>query len=378
MKKRVAFVGDVSKEWMGGLNYFKNLLFAINTAKDEEIEIVVFVGKNTDIEIKKMFSAYAPVIENSLFDRKSLKWYIQKVEQKIFRTNYLLTRFFKKYNIQVVSHASFFGTKGIKTINWIPDFQHIHLPQMFSAKEIKKRDNNFLELIRYSDKIVLSSDDALKDFKAFAPDYTFKASVLQFVSQPDKKYFDIQENEKKRLFEKYNLPDEFYYLPNQFWKHKNHMLAFQSIKLLVDNKVNICLVCTGYLEDYRNSDYIIEIQNFVKYNQLENSIKLLGLVDYEDVFRLIKFSKAVINPSLFEGWSSTVEECKSIGKNMILSDLDVHKEQYPEATFFDRNSSLSLSNVLKDYVKPEESLGDQNLEKRTRDFALKYINLIKK
>jgi len=37
-----------------------------------------------------------------------------------------------------------------------------------------------------------------------------------------------------------------------------------------------------------------------------------------------------------------------------------------------------LSNVLKDFVKPEESLGDQNLEKRTRDFALKYINLIKK
>jgi hypothetical protein len=36
---------------------------------------------------------------------------------------------------------------------------------------------------------------------------------------------------------------------------------------------------------------------------------------------------------------------------MILSDLDVHKEQYPNATFFERNSVESLKNILKNYKK---------------------------
>lgn len=97
-------------------------------------------------------------------------------------------------------------------------------------------------------------------------------------------------------------------MPNQFWKHKNHMLVFKAINELKKENVEICLVCTGHLDDYRNKNYILEIKN----NNLEKNIKLLGLV-----FALIKFSKAVINPSLFEGWSSTVEECKSVGKNMI-------------------------------------------------------------
>ena len=99
-------------------------------------------------------------------------------------------------------------------------------------------------------------------------------------------------------------------------------------------------------------------------------------MDYEDVFALIKFSKAVINPSLFEGWSSTVEECKSVGKNMILSDLDVHKEQYPNAVFFKRDSIESLKEVLKFY-KIENESNVEPLEARTKKFANIYVSVCK-
>ena len=39
------------------------------------------------------------------------------------------------------------------------------------------------------------------------------------------------------------------------------------------------------------------------------------------------FASALINPSRSEGWSTTVEEAKSFGVPMILSDIDVHREQ---------------------------------------------------
>ena len=373
---KVGFIGSVSKEWMGGLNYFKNLLFAINSVEKKELEVFVFVGKKIDIETKRMFQEYATVIEDSVFDRKSIKWFLSKIEKKIFKTNILLENILKKHNIQILSHAAITNLKNVKTINWIPDFQHIHLPQMFSEKEIQNRNNNFLKLIRDSDLIVLSSFDALKDMKKFAPNYEDKARVLQFVSQPNSRYFELGEHDKSLLLQKYEIKDDFFYIPNQFWKHKNHMMIFEAISELKKDGIEINIVCTGYLGDYRNKTYIDDAREFIKSNNLEDNIKLLGLVDYEDVFALIKFSKAVINPSLFEGWSSTVEECKSVGKNMILSDLDVHKEQYPNAVFFKRDSIESLKEVLKFY-KIENESNVEPLEARTKKFANIYVSVCK-
>lgn len=372
---KVGFIGAVSKEWMGGLNYFNNLLFAIDSLNNKELQIFVFVGKKTDEDIKNMFKQYATVIEDSIFDRKSFKWFLMKLEQKIFKTNFLLENILKKYDIQILSHTSITKFKNIKTINWIPDFQHIHLPQMFSKKEIDNRDKSFMQIIKESDIVVLSSFDALTDLKNFSSEYQNKARVLQFVSQPNSRYFELNENNKNNVFKKYDIKDDFFYMPNQFWKHKNHMTVFKAVNELKKDGIQICVVCTGHLADYRNKTYIDEIKNFIKINNLEKNIKLLGLVEYEDVFALIKFSKAVINPSLFEGWSSTVEECKSVEKNMILSDLDVHKEQYPNATFFERNSVESLKNQLKNYKEQDLNYNLESLDIRTKKFADTYVSI---
>ena len=374
---KVGFIGAVSKEWMGGLNYFNNLLFAIDSLNNKELQIFVFVGKKTDEDIKNMFKQYATVIEDTIFDRKSFKWFLMKLEQKIFKTNFLLENILKKYDIQILSHTSITKFKNIKTINWIPDFQHIHLPQMFSKKEIDNRDKSFMQIIKDSDVVVLSSFDALTDLKNFSSEYQNKARVLQFVSQPNSRYFELNENDKNNVFKKHDIKDDFFYMPNQFWKHKNHVTVFTAINELKKDGIELCVVCTGHLADYRNKTYIDEIKNFIKINNLEKNIKLLGLVEYEDVFTLIKFSKAVINPSLFEGWSSTVEECKSVEKNMILSDLDVHKEQYPNATFFERNSVESLKNILKNYKKENIDSNIESLEIRTKKFADTYVSICK-
>ena len=55
----------------------------------------------------------------------------------------------------------------------------------------------------------------------------------------------------------------------------------------------------------------------------------------------------MLNPSLFEGWSTTVEEARAMGTPMVLSDLEVHLEQMgKQATYFERNSAQSLANAL--------------------------------
>lgn len=377
-KINVGFIVPTSQAWMGGVNYFKNLFFAISSIQDNNIKIFIFVGKKADKEIKKIFSAYGKIIEDSILDRKSIKWFSTKILGEFFSSNILLDRLLKKYNIHILSHTSEKNLKCCKIISWIPDFQHIHLPHMFLEKNIKNRNKEFLESIRVADKVILSSYDAFEDFKKFSPEYEFKAAVLQFVSQPEKKYHDFTSHDKELLLKKYKIPEEFYFIPNQFWKHKNHKIILECIKLLNNDALNNYFVFSGYMQDTRHKEYMSELKNYIDNNNLSKNVFLLGLIDYKDVFKLIRFSKAVINPSLFEGWSSTVEECKSIGKNLILSDINVHKEQCPDAMFFDRHSAVSLKEILSNYTITTESLNKENdLQEKTRNFGQQYLNIIK-
>ena len=79
----------------------------------------------------------------------------------------------------------------------------------------------------------------------------------------------------------------------------------------------------------------------------------------------------IINPSLFEGWSSTVEEAKSLGKNIILSDLNVHKEQNPpNALYFSALDDKQLAEILKEKWQSNSFGPDFELEKSARENML--------
>ena len=372
----VGFIIYSSKELMGVSNYLKNLIFAIASIKKRNIKVTVFVGKKENEQTKIFYKKYATVVEDSMFDIKSMKYFLKNLEYKIFSSNLFLEIFLKKHNINILSHSSIINLKNIKLINWIADFQHLHLPHMFSKNEVDKRNKYFRELIEKSNIIILSSFDALRDFNNFDNNKNHKAKVLQFVSQPNKIYFKLDLNDKKELLKQFNLEENFYYIPNHYWKHKNHMFVFKAINELKKEGIIINVVCTGYPDDYRNKDYFQNLITYVNKNNLNKNIRIFGVVTYEEVFSLIKFSKAVINPSLFEGWSSTVEECKSVGKNMILSDLSVHREQYPNETFFDKSSSTSFKNVIKNYEKKSFGGSKNLLEDKTNKFASTYVKIL--
>jgi glycosyltransferase involved in cell wall biosynthesis len=238
---------------------------------------------------------------------------------------------------------------------------------MFSESEIEIRGNHYKLLARHSDIVILSSYDALEDYKNFAPEFAHKGRVLHFVSIPDTRVYEENKNLKEKIYSKYNLNSKFFYMPNQFWKHKNHKVVFEAVNQLKKSNLDIQVVFTGHLNDYRNNDHISELQDCVKQNNLEENIKILGLVEYEEVLFLMRNCISLINPSLFEGWNTMVEEAKSIGKNIILSDLKVHREQNPpEAIYFDPNNSEQLAEILKNKWQNSEGGPDYELEEKAK------------
>jgi hypothetical protein len=98
---------------------------------------------------------------------------------------------------------------------------------------------------------------------------------------------------------------------------------------------------------------------------------------------LMRASAAVLNPSLFEGWSTTVEECKSLGVRMIVSDLAVHCEQLgTNAEFFDPRNPSAIAAALEKVwsggwssATPEEqSAAARDAAARIREFAVQLTS----
>jgi glycosyltransferase involved in cell wall biosynthesis len=90
----------------------------------------------------------------------------------------------------------------------------------------------------------------------------------------------------------------------------------------------------------------------------------------------MQHATALINPSLFEGWSTAVEEAKSIGKRIILSDISVHREQNPDGgIFFNPNNSTELANILQEiWINPNEEKDHQLLSSAQKTLALRRNN----
>jgi len=123
----------------------------------------------------------------------------------------------------------------------------------------------------------------------------------------------------------------------------------------------------------------------VKQYKLESNISFLGLVDYAIVKALMHKSLAVINPSLFEGWSTTVEEAKGVGKKVLLSNIPVHQEQKPERSYyFDPKRPEELAKLLLQI--PGEYSSDEEKASRFRafetqkqkylEFGIQYQNIL--
>jgi hypothetical protein len=90
----------------------------------------------------------------------------------------------------------------------------------------------------------------------------------------------------------------------------------------------------------------------------------------------------LLNPSLFEGWSTTVEEGKVFNKKMILSNIKVHKEQCSsKAAYFKRNNPTELAKKIIQLSKEKNnyqkiSIIKKNYKKSRISFAKNYLKII--
>jgi len=223
--------------------------------------------------------------------------------------------------------------------------------------------------------IVFSSQSALNDFNIFFPDAKNKKMVLQFaVVHPD-----LKSNQIDDVKLKYGIEGEYFFSPNQFWQHKNQIAIIEAAKILKAQGIVVKIIFTGKEHDYRNPDYTANLKQKVLDYQLENDILFLGFIDRMDQLVLMKNAQAIIQPSLFEGWSTVVEDAKALNQTLIVSNITVHKEQLEDkAYFFSPDDYNELATKIVEVMeKPANKLRyDLDYSVNIEKFALNLLSVI--
>lgn len=343
-------------KWFGGLNYLKNLIAIVKKFKGEKTNVflITFSQNSYELAIRHEICEEQNIITiNSLFLRfKALALLSAFLP---FTRNSFYTAI-RENEIEVVFEAGIFlgFDSNVPILHWIPDFQHKVYPEYFSKFALLKREIITFFVLKFRRNILVSSESAKQDFVEHYSRYHGNVHVCPFaVQKPLDQELNIGTIDA--AISKFIPDKKFIYLPNQFWKHKNHRLVIDALEILIESFPHVIIVCTGETIDYRNPSYFNELQHYLISKNLCKRFVILGHVDYSIVRYLMHLSLAIVNPSFFEGWSTSVEEAKSLNKDLILSDIAVHREQAPDAHFFDPNSAKSLADTLSSYLSQKET-----------------------
>jgi len=332
---------------MGGIQYFNRLLFSLKAYSDL-IEPVVFTGKKSDISFIPP-EMDIEVVQSLYFD---ITPRIPKIHKRIISLlshDPILDKILTHYRIDIISHIMpnqwpYACLSHIPTIGWIPDLQHKYLPQFFTPSEIQDRDSTYLQLLSGTNFSISSSQSAKNDVLSFYGIKASKIGVLSFYAFYDP-YLSIPTTQE--LYQKYSFTGDYFFIPNQFWQHKNHLVVIEACIKIREMGHSCVIICTGDTTDYRNSNFYSQLQNTISTHRLETSFLVVGKIPYNDLIGFMLGSIAVINPSFFEGWSTTVEEAKFWNIPLILSDIPVHREQNPnDVMYFHPNDSKALAEIL--------------------------------
>lgn len=350
-RTRIGILFYFSSQWMGGIIYIINLVKILNHLEEEKKpEIFVFYRPELKRFLNEFNYPYLNLIEWSY--PSVIKGTLLSL---LTRKNLFVDNMLNSYKLDAVFPLHDFPVKtrtNVKLISWWADLQHRYYPEFFTPMQNRGRELRIKNILKNCGHLVLSSQDVFDDFRQF---YKIRDDMRVYIYH----FVSVIENTEgvniNDLRLKYNLPEKYFLVSNQFHKHKNHKVVLQAVAKLKEEGFNLNLAFTGKLPSAQDSPYLGEIHHLIEDNNLQHQVNILGVIPRNDQLAIMRHSQAVIQPSLFEGWSTVIEDAVSLQVPVIASGLKVNKEQLgKDGCYFEPHDYEALAAILK--CHPERDL----------------------
>lgn len=246
----------------------------------------------------------------------------------------------------------------IPRIGYLFDFQHKYLPEFFTENYMNKREKVFQRQIANSKYLIVNSMACKDDIKKFYPNSKCQVIALPFAP------FLMPKNDEEYDIKKYKLPPKYYMISNQFWAHKNHIVAFEALENIYKKGItDLHIVCTGKMFDDKKPEYVKNLLNIVQGYKCKANIHFLGYIPKNDQIEIMRNSIGVIQPTLFEGGpgGGEVYNALCLGVCCLVSDIPVNREikNYNSVYFFNPKDSNELAELMlknREFKREDEAV----------------------
>ncbi len=256
-------------------------------------------------------------------------------------------------------------------------FPHFNVPYFFNKKFVVtvhdltlskfpgKKMNSFLHRFVYfkilrhalqkSKHILTVSKNTKKDIIEDEKILENKITIAH--NAVGKEFFEYKNNNLNKDFNKYFL------YTGQHREHKNVITLVKAFHIFLKNNSKYKLILTG-----KPNPLYPDVSNYIKSNNLEENIILVGLVSEEKLLSLYQNAKAYIFPSLYEGFGIPPLEAMAMNTPVIASNSSCIPEICEDAAiYFDPYNQDELAKKMQNLVN------NKSLEKNLITLGKKQV-----
>ena len=273
-----------------------------------------------------------------------------KLGQSLWRT-YRITSRAERLGLDVyhgLSHELPVGIEDtkVRTVVTMHDLLFLKQPELFSKFDAEMYRKKYLRSCKVANRIIAVSERTKQDLLELTDIPDSKIEVVYQGCSPQFKIL-VNETRKKSLREKYLLPDNYLLNVGAFEPRKNQLLILKALKA---GHIDMPLVMAG-----RTTDYLKELQQYVKENGLQNQVKLLPDFSADDLPALYQCASVFVFPSTYEGFGIPVVEAMTSGIPVIAATGSCLEESGgPDSIYVNPNNEEELASRINEVLADEQ------------------------
>jgi len=222
-------------------------------------------------------------------------------------------------------------------------------PEVSAFGEFDRREYLYTNVCRYATLVIVDSEIGKEDLLRFYGHLidADRVRILPYYS-PLMRQPRPGPEELARVGAKHRLPRRYFFYPAQFWRHKNHGLILQALRIIADQtQEKIPVVLCGSYADYARALNFKEMWSLAVQLGLANGVRYLGPVPDEDMPALYTLSAGLVMPTFFGPTNIPPLEAWHFGRPVVTSDIRGLREQMGDAALLiDPRSPQALADAM--------------------------------
>lgn len=292
-----------------------NITFLLLSSKKNHSELLPLRAHN----IKVVNTSLLHTIDALLHTKKKgfMAFLLKRLQPLLVRMRIRILRQMEANLLFCPFTAPYYHNIVSPVVSVIYDLQSHYLSDHFSLAEKEERKRNFNNACQNANALICISDfvrQTVIENSRFNPQDIKTIYIRLAYRLPS-----IPANKQQKILDNMGLTaNQFLLYPANFWPHKNHKILFAAFSLFCKMYPNtsLKLVCTGH-ENAAKKQW----QEAINALGMQDKILLPGYLSDEAFACYMQGCRALIFPSLYEGFGMPTLEAMAHGKPVLCSNL---------------------------------------------------------